>query len=144
MHRILSYQAAGSLVTCLAWTKFNSRCIQLIWLHALVWSPCSISKKFYSLSDKLKLRWRCTRRFATTIFSATQRCNIVATLFRMFTKGVLRNFLFVSLGGAYWGETQYGRFGEPKARHARVVRGHALPEKLWKFKYSGAWIWALE
>ena len=29
---------------------------------------------------------RCqTRRFATTIFSATQRCNIVSTLFRMVT-----------------------------------------------------------
>ena len=31
------------------------------------------------------LRWCYTRRFATTIFSATQRCNIVATLFRMVT-----------------------------------------------------------
>ena len=29
------------------------------------------------------LRWCYTRRFATTIFSATQRCSIVATLFRM-------------------------------------------------------------
>ena len=26
-----------------------------------------------------------TRRFATTIFNATQRCNIVATFFRMIT-----------------------------------------------------------
>ena len=31
------------------------------------------------------LRWWYTRRFATTIFSATQHCNIVATLFRMIT-----------------------------------------------------------
>ena len=31
------------------------------------------------------LRWCYTRRFATTIFSATQRCSIVATLFRMVT-----------------------------------------------------------
>ena len=29
------------------------------------------------------IRWCYTRRFATTIFSATQRCNIIATLFRM-------------------------------------------------------------
>ena len=31
------------------------------------------------------LRWCYTRQFATTIFSPTQRCNIVATLFRMVT-----------------------------------------------------------
>ena len=31
------------------------------------------------------LRWCYTRRLATTIFSATQRCNIVATLFRIGT-----------------------------------------------------------
>ena len=31
------------------------------------------------------LRRRYKRRFATTIFSATQRCNIVATLFRIVT-----------------------------------------------------------
>ena len=30
-----------------------------------------------------KLRWCYMGRFATTIFSATQRCNIVATLFRI-------------------------------------------------------------
>ena len=31
------------------------------------------------------LRWCYTRRFATAIFRATQRCNIVATLFRIVT-----------------------------------------------------------
>ena len=31
------------------------------------------------------LRWCYTRQFATTIFSATQRCKIVATLFRIVT-----------------------------------------------------------
>ena len=34
---------------------------------------CETSRNF--------LRWCYTRRFATTIFSATKRCNIVATLF---------------------------------------------------------------
>ena len=31
------------------------------------------------------LRWCYTRRFATRIFSSTQRCNVVATLFRIVT-----------------------------------------------------------
>ena len=33
---------------------------------------------------RLCLRWCYTRRFTTTIFSSTKRCNIVAALFRMF------------------------------------------------------------
>ena len=33
---------------------------------------------------RLCLRWCYTRRFTTTIFNSTKRCNIVAALFRMF------------------------------------------------------------
>ena len=50
-----------------------------------------LNKGFYDVGvsprvfNSWKLGWYYTRRFATTIFSATQRCNIVATLFRMLT-----------------------------------------------------------
>ena len=43
---------------------------------------------FWLISSKVltsHLRWCYARRFATTIFSATQRCNIVPTLFRIVT-----------------------------------------------------------
>ena len=43
---------------------------------------------FWLISSKVltsHLRWCYARRFATTIFSATQRCNIVSTLFRIVT-----------------------------------------------------------
>ena len=41
--------------------------------------------RFRSCRRRCCLRWCYTRRFAMTIFSATQRCNIVATLFRIVT-----------------------------------------------------------
>ena len=44
------------------------------------------AKKLYGIvwtKPLFLLRWCYTRRFATTIFSATQRCFIVAILFRM-------------------------------------------------------------
>ena len=40
---------------------------------------------FRSRRRRCCLRWCYTRRFAMMIFSATQRCNIVATLFRIVT-----------------------------------------------------------
>ena len=50
--------------------------------------PCethehSIGQKFVRCLVNVALRWCYTRRFATTIFSATQHYNIVATLLRM-------------------------------------------------------------
>ena len=51
------------------------------------WGSANSRRKwpFRSRHRRCCLRWCYTRRFATTIFSATQRCNIVATLFRMVT-----------------------------------------------------------
>ena len=42
-------------------------------------------KVLFTITGPSALRWCYTRRFAKTIFSATQRCNIVATLFRIVT-----------------------------------------------------------
>ena len=42
-------------------------------------------KVLFTTTGPSALRWCYTRRFAKTIFSATQRCNIVATLFRIVT-----------------------------------------------------------
>ena len=43
---------------------------------------CSVSRLLY-VHNNLHLNVTFQRRFATTIFSATQRGNIVATMFRM-------------------------------------------------------------
>ena len=52
------------------------------WIRA---SCCPLRQKFIWTRVNGVIRWCYTRRFATTIFSAMQRCNIVATLFWIVT-----------------------------------------------------------
>ena len=85
----------GSENVILKWIRLYSNFVAFIPIH---WK-CEIKANFLVvdfLGTGLKFRKRTkirrrlftfsiTRRFATTIFSVTQRCNIVATLFRIVT-----------------------------------------------------------
>ena len=59
------------------WTRWNKR--------DKFWGSANSRRKwpFRSRRRRCCLRWCYTRRFETTIFSATQRCNIAVSLFRM-------------------------------------------------------------
>ena len=80
---------------CLAKSYFNQNYCHACHTRFAVFFPlpsCCVSSLIRSLRDDdgdgnenskkaIGLRWCYTRRFATTIFSATQRCNIVVILF---------------------------------------------------------------
>ena len=60
--------------------------IKRVWILTSDWMKLSRSHTIHGIQ-----RWCCTRRFTTTIFSSTKRCNIVATLFQIVTTLKWRN-----------------------------------------------------
>ena len=70
---------------CLVFTSSIKREFRPFHVVVVQWWQRNVQKSVMHVESFLLLilRWCYLKRFATTIFSATQRCNIVATLFRV-------------------------------------------------------------
>ena len=99
--------------------------------------------------------WVLNFDFQRTKILYQKNLNWVHSILLYFSKakdvrGVPWHFLFVILGGAYWGDIQYGRV----STHKEIPRcdmlagpGTGPPGKFWKFEYSemqSAAIWKLK
>ena len=138
---LIKYQPESFILLFITWTFYRRR-----------FSPFLGRKTIKTESTR---HWVLNFDFQRTKILYQKNLNWVHSILLYFSKardvrGVPWHFLFVILGGAYWGEIQYGRVSTHKeSPRCDMLAGPGTgpPGKFWKFEYSemqSAAIWKLK